>query len=181
MNFQFNVNLNDSDYLECNKFWMFRSPYGKKQIITFRLIIAALFAVIIIVSLSAGDFSLNSFIEIIPFSIGCLLLQLFLTRIFSWSLKKQIKSLKKSGKVGYSPCSVLEFSEDSFCETTPDNKTESKYSAIERISIVDNKVIYIHVNNIMSYIIPLSCFESKEQYNDFLDFIKTKCTNIDIY
>ena len=40
---------------------------------------------------------------------------------------------------------------------------------------------YIHVNNIMSYILPFSCFESKEQYNEFFEFIKTKCSNIDIY
>ena len=66
-------------------------------------------------------------------------------------------------------------------ETTPDNKTEQKYSVIERISVVDNKVVYIHVNNIMSYILPFSCFESKEQYNEFFEFIKTKCSNIDIY
>ena len=69
--------------------------------------------------------------------------------------------------IHYSPSSVIEFYEDVFIETTPDNKTEQKYSAIERISVVDNKVVYIHVNNIMSYILPFSCFESKEQYNEF--------------
>ena len=40
---------------------------------------------------------------------------------------------------------------------------------------------YIHVNNIMAYILPLSCFETKEQYESFLDFMKTKCANIDVY
>ena len=43
--------------------------------------------------------------------------------------------------MGYSPSAVIEFYEDVFIETTPDNKTERKYSAIERISIVDNKVV----------------------------------------
>ena len=83
--------------------------------------------------------------------------------------------------MGYSPSSVIEFYEDSFVETTPDNKTEQRYASIERISIVDNKMIYIHVNNIMAYILPLSCFETKEQYDEFFEFIKTKCFNIDIY
>ena len=108
------------------------------------------------------------------------LAQIFLTKFFSWSLKGQIKTLKKSGKMGYSPDSVMGFSEDSFIETTPDNKTEHKYSAIERVSIVDNKMTYIHVNNVMSYMLPLSCFESKEQCDDFFNFIKTKCANIDV-
>lgn len=83
--------------------------------------------------------------------------------------------------MGYSPESVIEFYEDSFKETTPDNITEQKYSAIERISVVDGKMIYIHTNNILAYMLPISSFSSNEQYNDFFDFIKTKCKNIDIY
>ena len=89
--------------------------------------------------------------------------------------------MKKTGKAGYSPESVLEFGDETFIETTPDNKTEQRYASIERISIVDNKVVYIHVNNIMAYILPLSCFETKEQYDEFFEFIKTKSANIDIY
>lgn len=83
--------------------------------------------------------------------------------------------------MGYSPESIMEFYEDRLVETTSDNKTELKYSAVERISIVDHKVIYIHVNIIMSYLMPISCFESKEQYDSFLEFMRTKCANIDIY
>ena len=64
-----------------------------------------------------------------------LIAQIFLTRFFSWSLKGQIKTLKKSGKMGYSPESVIEFFEESFVETTSENKTEHKYSAVERISV----------------------------------------------
>ena len=83
--------------------------------------------------------------------------------------------------MGYSPESIMEFYEDRLVETTSDNKTELKYSAVERISIVDHKMIYIHVNNVMSYILPISSFESREQYDRFLGFIRTKCANIDIY
>lgn len=181
MKFQFNVNVNDQDYLDYNTFWMIRSPYGKKQIKTFRIIITVLFAIFISISLFSGGFSLESIFGVIPMVIVLSLTQIFLTRFFSWSLKGHIKTLKKSGKMGYSPESVIEFYEESFVETTPENKTEHKYSAIERISVVDNKMIYIHVNNVMSYMLPLSSFESKKQYDSFFDFIKTKCANIDIY
>ena len=181
MNFRFEVNVDDQDYLDYNIFWMLRSPYGKKQIKTFRITIVVLFAIFILISLFSGKFTGDSFLGIIPMLIVLLLAQIFLTKFFAWSLKGQIKQLKKSGKMGYSPNSIIEFLEDSFIETTLDNKTEHNYSAIERISIVDNKMIYIHVNNVMSYMLPLSCFESKEKYNDFFNFIKTKCENIDIY
>ena len=83
--------------------------------------------------------------------------------------------------MGYSPEAVMEFNEENFIETTPENKTEQKYLAIERISIVENKTVYIHTNNVMAYIIPISCFESKEQYDEFIAFLKTKCKNIDVY
>lgn len=83
--------------------------------------------------------------------------------------------------MGYWPESVIEFWEERFIETTPDNKTEQKYSAIERVSIVDNKMIYIHINSLMSYMLPLTCFESKEQYYNFIHFINAKCAHVDIY
>ena len=83
--------------------------------------------------------------------------------------------------MGYSSVSEMEFYDESFIEITPDNKSEQKYSTVERVSVIEDKVIYIHVNNVMSYILPLSCFDSKEQYNAFLDFIRTKCANIELY
>ncbi len=181
MKFQFNVNTTDKDYLDYNKFWMLRSHYGKKQMTGFRIFIVVILCVYIFISLYSGNFTVDSFISVIPMAILLIVFELLLSSVFVFFLKGHLKSLKKKGKMGYSPESVIEFSEDSFIETTPDNKTEHKYSAIERVSIVDNKMIYIHINNVMSYMLPLSCFESKEQYDDFFDFIKTKCANIDIY
>ena len=181
MKFQFNVNTTDKDYFDYNKFWMLRSHYGKKQMTTFRVVFAVIIGVYIFISLYGGNFTFDSFIGIIPMAILLILFEVLLSPLFVLFLKSHLKSLKKKGKMGYSPSSVIEFYEDVFIETTPDNRTEQKYSAIERVSVVDNKVVYIHVNNIMSYILPFSCFESKEQYNEFFEFIKTKCSNIDIY
>ncbi len=181
MNFRFNVTITDQDYLNYNTFWMLRSPYGKKQMKSFRIAITVFFIIASLVFLFIDGFSIVFVFEIIFLVIGFSLIQIFLPVFFSWTLRWQIKSLKKSGKMGYSPESTIEFYEDRLVETAPDNKTELKYSAVERISVVDHKMIYIHVNNIMSYILPISCFESVEQYDSFLEFIRTKCANIDIY
>ena len=181
MKFQFNVNTTDKDYFDYNKFWMLRSHYGKKQMMGFRIVIAVIFGVYIFISLYGGNFTVDSFISVIPMAILLIIFELLFSSLFILFLKGHLKSLKKKGKMGYSPSSVIEFYEDSFVETTPDNKTEQRYASIERISIVDNKMIYIHVNNIMAYMLPLSCFETKEQYYEFFEFIKTKSANIDIY
>ena len=181
MHYKFYINLNDNDYLNYNTFWTIKSPYGKKQMLKFRITIAILIAAISFLSLFAGGFSADAWIGIIPYAILLVLFELLLNPFFCWILKNNIKSLKAKGKMGYSPVSEIEFYDESFIEITPDNKTEQKYSAIERVSVITDKVIYIHVNNVMSYILPLSCFESKEQYNDFLNFVRSKCTNIDVY
>ena len=89
--------------------------------------------------------------------------------------------LKKSGKMGYSPNAVMEFYDEIFVETTPENRTEQSYSAVERVSVVEDRTIYIHINNVMAYILPVTAFESKEQYDSFLSFIRTKCAIVDVY
>ena len=181
MHFKFNISLNDKDYLDYNTFWTIKSPYGKKQMLTFRILIAIIYTFVSFLFLFVGGFSVDAWIGIIPYIILLILFEALLKPFFSWLLKGQIKSLKSKGKMGYSPVAEMEFYDESFIEITPDNKTEQKYSAVERVSVVADKVIYIHVNNVMSYILPLSCFDSKEHYNDFLDFMRTKCTNIDVY
>ena len=180
MRFQFSVNLTDQDYLDYNVFTLIKSPYGKKQVMSVRIFFAVLGGVLSLITFWGGDFSLETFIGSIPMVIIVLAVILLWPRFLAWSIKCQVKAVRKNGKMAYSPQSVIEFYDDYFVETTPDNKTEQKYLSIERISIVDSK-IYIHVNSVMSYILPLSCFESKEQYSAFLDFVKTKCTTIDIY
>ena len=76
MKFQFNININDQDYLDYNKFWMLRSHYGKKQMTTFRIVIAVIIGAIILISLYGGNFTLDSFIGIIPMAILLTLFEL---------------------------------------------------------------------------------------------------------
>ena len=109
-----------------------------------------------------------------------ILFQALLIPFYTLFLKLHLKSLNKNVKPLYSATSHLDFCEDIFIETTPDNKTEQKYSCIERVSIYNN-YIYIHINAILAYILPRSAFESDEQYAGFIEFIKTKCSNVDIY
>ena len=182
MKYRFNVIMTDEDYLEYNKFQLIRSPYGKKQLRNLRISLTVLFGASVLLSLIVGGLSAEYLLTaVIPLAILYIIMQAVCKRFLAWSLKGQLKMMKKSGKPCYSPDSVMEFYEDCFTEITPDNKTEQKYSAIERISFVDGKVIYIHINNLLAYVLPLNCFESKEQYESFSEFIKTKCENVDTY
>ncbi len=181
MKYKFNVNMNDKDYLDYNMFWMLRSPYGKKQVANLRIVFFLLIGILVLITLVGGGFSLQSLVDALPLLIFLAIYQLLLVPCYKWGLKGHIKSLSKKGKPGYTPSSVIEFYEDAFVETTDKSRNETKYSAVERISVVDDKVVYIHVNNIMAYILPFECYESAQQRNEFLEFIKSKCGNVDIY
>ena len=181
MKFRFNVTMDDKAYLEYNKFMLSKSHYGKKSTNLLRITILFIMVIYVVVSLIISGFTLESFLSTVPL-LACLAVLLFtVTLLLSLSVKFALKHQKSTGKMAYSPESVIEFYDEAFVEITPENKTENKYIAIERISVIENKNIYIHINNVMSYVLPVSCFESIEQYNEFLEFLATKCATIDRY
>ena len=181
MNFKFDIQLTEQDYLDYNTFWNLKSPYGKKSMTSIRIMLAVVFGLMILTTILEGGFSSETWISISLYLILLVVFQVTFNKMFTAFLKGYIKTLKKKGKMGYSPVSTIQFLEESVIEETPENKVEAKYSSIERVSIVADKVIYIHVNNVMAYIMPISCFESTAQYEAFLEFIKTKCLQIDTY
>ena len=181
MRFRFNVTMDDKAYLEYNKFMLSKSYYGKKSANSLRITILLIMVIYLAVSLIISGFTLESFLSTVPL-LACLTVLLFaVTLLLSLSVKFALKHQKTTGKMAYSPESVIEFYDEAFVEITPENKTENKYIAIEKIRVIENKNIYIHINNVMSYVLPVSCFESIEQYNEFLEFLATKCATIDRY
>ena len=178
MKFRFNVSINDKDYYDFNKFHNTRSPYGKKQITGIRISFA-------VAGLLCGAFTTFTdgfdIYMLIALFIVFSLLVLFFPKLIGLVLKGSIRSMKKNGKMAYAPTSVMEFYDDFFCENTDETSTSYKYSVIENISVVDGKVIYIHINSVMGLILPFSSFESAEQRNAFFEFIKTKFSDIRVY
>ena len=178
MKFQFNIDLTDKDYTDFNVFWQTKSRYGKKMLLTLRIFLLLLcllptLSAVIDIGFSAESIISGTLLLIIP--------QLLLIPFFKLIAKIQIKAFIKNGKPPYSPHSVLTFYEDSFTEETEDIKTEVKYSGIDRISIVENKLIMIHTNSVQAYLLPAICFGSDIKYNSFKEFIKTKCAAVDTY
>lgn len=181
MNYKFNVTLTDKDYLDFNIFWMIKSPYGKKQMMKLRLVLLALFVAGGIAILLLGDNSAQTYMSVCSLAVMLVLFQLFMARFMAWSLKGQLKTMKKSGRLAYSPRSVMEFYEDYFVESTDENRNEQKYSGIERISVISGKINYIHINNTMAYLLPVSSFATAEECRSFIEFMKTKVPTVDIY
>lgn len=177
MLYRFDVNLTEQDYYEFNRFHIFTSHYGKKQFEKSRILISVIPLILLI--LRFGSYVLSSFaVENLVVCIVYILLSVFIffiSKPLVWFVSKlQIKQMKKQGKLPFSPASTLEFYDDCFMEITPDNKTESKYSLVDSIYIVNGKMIYIFTNSVLAYILPIAAFASSEQYNSFMDFITKK-------
>lgn len=174
MKFRFNVNLTEEDYYEFNRFHLIKSEFGKKQILKMRIFVAVFIAVVSLGLLFIGDFTSDAFVQIIPLVLILIIVEAGYVKFSELILKLQLKSMKKSGKMGYDTESVLEFYDDIFVETTETIRTEQKYSVVEKIYINNGKIIYIYVNNVRAYLVPLTSFESKEQFDDFMEFLKQK-------
>ena len=181
MKFRFDISISEQDYLDYNYFWLLKSHYGKKQLMSTRIMIGAVFVLAAVSIVFMSGFNSVSATSS-GFLLVCLVIfEAALPKFTASQTKATIRRLKKKGKMAYSPESVMEFYEDYFTEECGYAKTEQKYQVIERVSIVENKMIYIHVNNLNAYIVPFSCFESPRQRDEFIAFIKTKTSVTDMY
>jgi len=181
MRYEFNVNVTEQDYLDFNMFISVRSPYGKKTFTTTKIFVSVLVIMSALLLLIKGRFSADAFIGVIPLFIFWAFVLVFLPKYYSWILKTKLNLIKKDGKLPFSTTSVMTFYDDAFTETTADNKTEHKYTAIERVSVVDGKMIYIHINSLMSYILPMACIGSKNECDGFLSFLQSLGVNVNYY
>ena len=92
-----------------------------------------------------------------------------------------LEMLKKGGKMPYSPQAEMTFTEEGFSEFTSEHKTEQIYTAVECVSVVEGVAIYVHINKLMGFLLPEKVFESKQQLDEFITFLKTKVTTVDFY
>ena len=180
MQYSFDIVLGDEDYLAFNRFHLLKSPYGKKQLRSFRLCLAlfgVVFVAFFLMFMPAEDKWFLSAVTAVVIA----LFEIFASRWLLFFLKKQIKRMKKTGTLGYSPASRLEFGEDTMKEITPDAMSEQKYSAIERVSVVEERAVYLHPNAALAFLLPYDAFASHTEYLEFLAFLQTKIDKIDYY
>jgi hypothetical protein len=110
---------------------------------------------------------------IVFFTLAAVASNLLVKPVFISMMKKSIESTKKRGKSPYERDIIMKFGEDWFFEITSETESKSKYSVIDRV-IKGNKAVYVFVNDVQLYLIPFSVFDSEQQEEEFIDFIKGK-------
>lgn len=181
MKYKMNIFITEEEYIKFNEFVVFKSFYSKatggflKYLpVIFSIVTTILFYIIFGMNWFSNLYCIASVIEII----------VHFFRIDKYTRKVVVKSLKiskKQGKLPYDSEMVLEFYDDKIIDISKSSKTELLYSAIERVSVLKDGTIYLHQNQAMSNIIPATIFNSGINYNEFLEFIKSKCSVIDYF
>ena len=178
MSFSFKTILTDEDYILFNKFTMQKTEYGKKSIRSVRTILTIVFLAIEIFIMISSSSALDMAISSLPLIAVFALIQLIWLPLQSASIKGTVESMKKIGKLPYTPNAQMEFKDTYFTETTELTKTASKYAVIEGIYVVKDRYIYIYTSQVAGHIIPLHVIPSLAEYNDFIEFLKGKCEKV---
>jgi len=172
--YQFEFKLDDSDYLEYNKYHRFNSPSGKKNLLIMRLLAPIFYVAFLILTY---ENPIKLIINFFFFAIISVIFFFIAKPIDILFLKLTLKAIKKDGKLPYGNDVLIQFDEDFFVETTNESETKTNYSKIEKIA-VGKKAFYIYVNALQAYIIPFSVFKTEQHRDDFLAFINNKTRTI---
>lgn len=181
MLFQLNINLSEDDYLAFNSFHSFESSNGKKMIHktrAFFVLAMVLLAAFFLLFMGLTTFSLIYATVLLLFT---LLYMVFFKKILTRNIKAQIKRLKKTGKLPFDPVSTLEFYEDKMVEITASKRTEQAYTIFERICVVKDRYLLLYFSSVSAYILPVAQINAQSNLKDFVDFLSTKCSNVEYY
>lgn len=175
MEYRFELTLTEEDYIAYNQFHAFESPLGKKQMKKNKLLLGGFTAVLIVaLGLHIGR---NTVFAIYTAALALYLAVylLFYRKIVMLMLRRQIKRMKKQGKLPYEPVATMEFYADRFVDITPAGRMERQYSSIERICVVPDRFVLLYLNTITAVILPISQLRQQTQLEGFLDFLSEKC------
>lgn len=181
MRFSFNIRLTDEDYYLFNEFTAKHSPMTKKTALMSKITVAVIFlygALNIFITKGVNAVSVTA----AAFFIGLfIILALAFDKINSKVLKAQVKTLLKKSKKPYTDNSVLEFYDDYLKEIATDNKSEVKYTAIYKVTVIKNRYIFVFLDGIRGFVIPVTCFENEEQQTAFISFLGTVCSKTEYF
>ena len=182
MRFSFDVKLTDKDYLLFNEFHSKNSEMSKKTIRLARILYIITFALCGIMLLINEGVNPGTVVGAILFLLAGLMLCLCAKKMNVSSNKTVARMLiKGKSKKPYTPESTLEFYDDFFKEIAPDNRTESNYTAIDRICVVMNSYVFIFIDSMRGYMVPFNCFKDADEEKAFLAFLGTLTPNIEFF
>jgi len=178
--FKFDVNITEQDYYDFNTFNNEESKFGKRLMRAFKLLVGVIGLMAIVMFVVNHDFDIGTLIAVIPIVVVVVLLIVFSKTFMRRVNKKTIQTIQKRGKKLYAPNSTLEFLDEYLVEITPESETKLKYSTVDIAYFVRGEVVYIYINMQQAVILPRASFESQEQWDSFMEFVKGKVKDVSV-
>ena len=175
MHYVFDIFLSEEDYIDFNIFHATRTPYGKRLRRGLQGMLMAMFAIAaILVFLEDGITPVTAIYALLMVGFG-LLLSAFVEKSFCFSVKNTIRTLKKSGKLPFSPEARLGFTDEGILEITPEGRLEKRWESMERLCILEGKVWYLFMNNTAAFILPVEQIAAQTDLAEFRRYLESRC------
>lgn len=175
--FEFKITLDDDDYLLFNQYHLLNSPFGKRNLLIYKMLIPVVcFIFLVAVFIANPDFQLL-LIETILMTILSILWVGYSKKVLIRSMEKGFRKMKKEGRLPYSNESIIKFDDESIHEITPDTEIKTKYSVVEKVVVTD-KAIYIYYSPSQAYVLPVTVFSEDAEKQKFLEFINSKINSL---
>ena len=183
MRFKFDVNKTDKDYTDFVVFTNTKTKVGRMYDLILRILITLLFGGAFLIRIIQESFAFDAVVFYAMFwLIPGVILHIIVHPLFVLGLRLLCLGLSKGkGKKPYTVSEVLEFYDDYIIQTEQYVKTEIQYPIFESVYVVEGKGVYLNVSKGQSQSIPEHCFASSEQKEKFVEFIKTKCSDVVYY
>lgn len=181
MRYQLDVQLTEEIYLDFNFFTSFEAKAAKKVVTRSRILFLSIILVCVALIALVNGPSTFFYVYTGLISLFSVFYMIFFKKILKRNTKKQLKLVKKTGKLPFDPAARLEFYEDRLIDISPNTRTEQSYRGIERVCIVPGRFILLYNSSIGAYIIPEQQAKAQLDLDAFLSFIKSKCSNIEYY
>lgn len=182
MRFSFNVRLTDEDYLLFNEFALKNSGMSKKADIIINILVSLIFILSALNLVLTNGMNTVSAVAVIFLVVMWLIFMLCSKRanaVFTKFFTRML--IKGKAKKPYTPDSVLEFYDGFFKEIAPDNKSEINYTALDKITVIKNRYVFLFLDGVRGYVVPFSCFKSEAQEKEFIDFLSTVCSKTELF
>ena len=162
-----NVSVTENDFIIFNEYYMKNSNQGKRSTLLSRLLLPAVFLVIIMICLVAkADFTVI-ILEVIIFSITTVVWELKIPSFIRNNIKRNIETVKNDGKLPYHENAEFEFNDEAIIETTTNSVLKIKYSDVLSVKSTD-EYIYIFFGATQAFIIPRRCIGNEYDLEEFL-------------
>ena len=181
MSYIFDIFLTEEDYIDFNVFHLSRSVYGKKLQRVVRVLLAVIFVAAALINFWAEGISPVTVLYALLLGVLGLMMTAFYGKFSGFLTKLSIGSLKKSGKMAFSPESRVGFTDEGVLEITPDGRTEKRWESMERLCIREGKVWYLYMNNTAAFILPVEQLCAQTDVEEFRRFLESRVPVVDVY